>query len=151
LHNGKPVLTIVNAPFLKFKFHAISGKGAFLNNKKIKISDLQELNKALVNIGRGTKKEDKEWFVNTLSKLNNQIRTNRTFGSTGLEISMCAAGITDAYINSGSQVYDYLPGSLIASEAGAAVLNFEGEQWSLKDSNLLIANKKLADDILKII
>ncbi|AKM83570.1 hypothetical protein A2422_01730 [Candidatus Woesebacteria bacterium RIFOXYC1_FULL_31_51] len=151
LHNNEPVLSIVNAPILKQKFYAINGKGAYLNGNKILPTKLDELDKALVDFGRGMKNIDKEWYVATLSKLNNHIRTNRTFGACGLDICYCAAGITDIYINSGSQIYDYIAGAFIARESGAEVLNFKGNHWSINDKDILVSNKSLSNAIIKLL
>ncbi len=151
LYDNEPIIGIVNAPRLEQKFWAIKGSGAFLNGKKISVSGLEDLGKALIDMGRGTKDADKDWFNKTLTKLSKEVRTNRVFGACGLGMSYCASGITDVYLNSGSQIYDFLPGSLIAKEAGGKVLNFEGEDWSINDTGLLISNEKLAFDVLKII
>ncbi|MDO8340368.1 MAG: inositol monophosphatase family protein [Candidatus Woesebacteria bacterium] len=151
LHNNEPVLSIVNAPILKQKFYAIQNKGAYLNGNKISPTKLDELDKALVDFGRGMKKIDKEWYVRTISKLNNHIRTNRTFGACGLDICYCAAGITDVYINSGSQIYDYLAGAFISKEAGAEVLNFMGNNWTISDKDFLVSNKTLSNAIIKLL
>lgn len=151
LNNSVPVLSIVNAPFLKMKFTAIKNKGAFLNSKKISVSSEENLDRALVDFGRGTKDSDKDWFSIVLSKLIKKIRTNRTFGACGLDIAMCAAGITDAYINLGSEIYDYLPASLLVSESGGNIVNFKGEKWTINDPDFLCGNTKIVSDILKLI
>jgi myo-inositol-1(or 4)-monophosphatase len=151
IYKNEPIIGIVYAPFLKQKFHAIKGSGAHLNGNKINCSDLSDLNKALVDMGRGMKDEDKDWFSLTLAKLIKKIRTNRIFGACGLDISYCAAGMTDAFLNSGTQIYDVMAGLLIAREAGAKVLNFEGNDWSINDKTFLVSNELLAKDILKII
>ena len=151
IYKNEPQLSIVNAPILNQVFFAIKGSGAFLNGEKIKISNVDNLKLALVDIGRGTKVEDKDWYINTLIKLRDFIRTNRTFGACGLDSSYCAAGITDVYINSGSQIYGYLAGSLLVSEAGGVVKNFRGLDWSLKDKDFLASNQKLTDDIIKLL
>lgn len=151
IKQNEPQLSIVYAPVLNQTFYAIKGHGAYLNSNKINVTKLEKLQYALIDIGRGTKDEDKEWYVQTLSQLKNKIRTNRTFGACGLDTSYCAAGITDVYINSGSEVYDYLAGSLIVTEAGGVVVNFKGQKWTLKDKDFLSSNKKLTNDILKVI
>lgn len=151
IYKNEPVLGIVNAPSLKQKFYAIKGSGAFLNAKKIHPTTLSDLNKALIDMGRGTKDEDKDWFSTTLAKLSKRVRTHRNFGACGLCISYCAAGITDIYLNSGSQIYDVMPGFLIAKESGAKVLNAEGFDWTINDKLILVSNEALANDTLKII
>jgi myo-inositol-1(or 4)-monophosphatase len=151
LYKNKPVLGIVNAPVLKQKFYAGKDKGAFLNGKKIKTSLLKDLSKALIDMGRGTKDADKDWFNQALTKISKKIRTNRVFGACGLSISFVAAGMTDAFFNSGAEIYDLSAGAIIAKEAGAETVNFTGKDWKITDKTFLVASKTLAHETLKII
>ncbi len=151
LYKDEPVIAIVNAPVLKQKFSAIKGRGSFLNGKPIKPTTLTDISKTLLEMSRGTKDSDKDWYVETMRKVIKKVRTVRSFGSTGLCLSYLAAGIVDIYVSSGSQPYDYLPGSLIVRESGAVTLNEDGDGWDYKDSLMLASNQKLATEMLKII
>jgi myo-inositol-1(or 4)-monophosphatase len=151
LHNGEPVIGIVNTPILKQKFTAIKGSGAYLNDKQIHVSPVTEIKRSLVDMVRGTKDEDKDWMIETLAKIIKKIRTNRTFGACGVQISFCAAGYTDIFVSRGANVYDLVPGTIIAREAGASVVNFKGENWNLRDSEYLAGNAALVEEFLKIL
>ncbi|QQG41237.1 MAG: inositol monophosphatase [Candidatus Woesebacteria bacterium] len=151
LYNNEPLVSVVNAPALKQKFTARLDGGTFLNGKSVHPTPIDRIELALVDMGRGRTDRDKDWFCDVLSKISKKVRTTRSYGSTGLGICFAAAGITDIYINSGSQIYDYLPGSLIVREAGGVVLNLEGEVWKAGDSGFLATNKKLIDEVFKII
>lgn len=150
LHKGEPVIAVVNSPYLKQKFWAQKGKGAYLNGDRIKITELENLEKALVDLGRGMKDSDKNWFAETFRRIGKRVRTTRTFGACGLDISYCAAGITDVYLNSGSEIYDLAAGALIVREAGGKVLNFEYKEWRVGDTTFAASNEKLVKEILKI-
>ncbi len=152
VEKNEPVVSVVNSPILKQKFTAIKGQGAFLNEEKIKPTSQVELPKSLVEMGRGTADADKDWYVDTLGKIIKKVKTCRSFGSAGLCLSYTAAGIFDVYINNGSQIYDLVSGALIATEAGASVLNFEGRKWSITDGdNIVVSNSELSQQILKLI
>ncbi len=152
LEKNEPVLSIVNSPILNQKFTAVKGNGAFLNSKEIKPGSQKDLDKCLVEMGRGTTNEDKDWYVETLGKIIKKVKTCRSFGSAGLCISYAAAGIFDVYVNNGSQIYDLASGALIAMEAGATVTNFEGSPWSVSaGKNILITNSDLSDQFLNLI
>jgi myo-inositol-1(or 4)-monophosphatase len=122
LHNKIPVVSVINAPLLKQLFTAQVNKGAFCNNKKIRVSDIKDLSAALISIGKGNKQEHLDWYANTLPKFLPKVRTFRHYGAAGLEMAYTAAGKIDAYINWGSHPYDYLPGSLLISEAGGKMV-----------------------------
>ena len=151
LYENDPLLAIVNAPSLNQKFWAMKARGAFLNGKKIRVNKLKDLGMALVDFGRGTKDVDKDWAAITLSNLGRKIRTNRAYGSSGLGIAYCAAGISDAYLASGGKVYDYLPACLIIREAGGVALNLKGKDWRMEDPDVLATNEALAGDILEVL
>lgn len=151
LHNNEPVIAVVNAPVLKQKFVAVKGQGATCNNRKIEPSDLEDLSKSLIDMVRGTKDEDKDWAVNVMGKYIKKVRTNRIFGSCGLSICFAASGVTDLFIAKGSNIYDMAPGTLVAREAGASVVNLQGKDWNLNDEGLIVGNNTLTKELVKVI
>lgn len=54
----------------------------------------------------------------------------------------------DGFVNSGSDLYDYAPGVLLIREAGGVAVNFEGDDWSIKDTTLVAGNERLVEQIL---
>jgi myo-inositol-1(or 4)-monophosphatase len=151
LYKKEPVLGIVNAPYLKQKFIGVKGEGATLNGKKISPTPLTDLQRAIVDICRGSRDEDKDWSLEVLGKTIKKIKTMRYYGATGLAISYAAAGMTDMHINKGSDIYDYSAGVAIAGEAGATVVNLNGDSWKIDDSGVIVSNKILTEKILAII
>ena len=103
----------------------------------------------MVNVGKGTGSDNLKWWGNMMSDIAPNVRTVRLYGATGIDICYVASGKLDLHINHGSHNYDYTPGSLIAEEAGASVINFEGDHWKINDSDIIIANKSLSTYILQ--
>lgn len=152
VEKNEAVVSIVNSPALDKKFTAVKNQGAFLNGQKISPTSERILEKSLVEMGRGTTNEDKDWYVETLGKIIKKVKTCRSFGSAGLSLAFTACGIFDIYINNGSHIYDLASGALIAKEAGAKVVNFGGRPWSITDGdNILVSNSELSDQILNLI
>lgn len=149
LENGRPVLTIVDAPILGQKFTAIKGQGSFLNGKRIEVSKTDKLDMALVSVGKGTKSVHLEWLAHLFKKMMPHIRSVRMLSSTGLELSYTAAGLFDLHINNGSQIYDFAPAILLIEEAGGIVVNKEGKKWSLDDDFIIAGNKYITTEIMK--
>ncbi len=137
LENKEPVVSVIKAPLLSQEFTAIKGE--------------RFLNESLINVGKGTKQEDRLWYAETLGKVMPYVRTTRNFGSCGIELAYTASGKIDAVLNSGSQLYDYAPGVLLIREAGGRVVNKEGDNWKFDDSFLLASNKYLVSELQKII
>lgn len=143
LENKIPVLSILKAPILSQDFYAIRGIGTFLNNKKVFISNTEDLNKCLINIGKGTNKEDNIWYTKTVTRILPHVRTIRSLGSCGLELAYTASGKIDCTIYNGGNSYDYAPGVFLIREANGMVLNEKGNEWKFGDSYLLATNKIL--------
>lgn len=151
IENGNPVVSVVYAPILDLFYYAIKNDGAYLNNKKINISSTQKTDMALISIGKGIKDEHRLWYSDVLYKVIKNVRTFRHFGACGLELAMTASGMIDAYINKGSNIYDYVSGALLVKEAGGVVTDFNGNDWNIKKDEILASNKALNKLLIKII
>lgn len=151
---GSPVISIVSAPVLKQKFTAIKGRGAFLNGRKIKPSEVEDLSQAMISVGRGRKKVDKVWYAKTLTRLLPKVRTSRTLGSAGLDMAYSAAGMLDIYLARGLEtggIYDIFPGYLLLKESGATTVNEGGQPYKLGDNLILASNTNLVKQVLKVL
>lgn len=151
LKNNKPVVAVVNAPALNQKFHAIFGKGAFLNGQKISITGIEKLEDASFGLSKGNKLEALVWMGETISKVFKHIRTPRIYSAMGIELSYVASGMIDIFISKDASIWDYAPGVLMIREAGGVVLNFEGKDWTINDRELIASNKTLVEKTLKIL
>lgn len=151
LEDQKVVYSAVFLPYMDEMYTASLGHGAYCNNKKIAIRQTTSLDTAVVSINKGTGTHNLAWWGQTAALLAPRTRTVRLLGSTGLEISYVAAGKLDLHLNHGSHNYDYAAGSLIASEAGAQVVNFAGEPWNIEDRDIIVGNKELVRIILNLL
>lgn len=150
VENNKVLCSAVYLPILQELYTATRGQGAYCNGIKISVGSVVSLNKAVVNVGKGTGVDNLTWWGNTMSHLSPLTRTIRLYGATGIDICYVASGKLDLHINHGSHNYDYAPGSLIAEEAGATVVNLKGNPWTLKDRNIIIGNQQLVSEIINI-
>lgn len=151
LHKLKPKISVVYAPYLKQLFYAVDGNGSFLNDKKIHVSSLKTIGKALISVGKGTGSGDFKWYGKNFPKLIKKVRTFRHFGACGLEMAYVASGKIDIYLNYGSKLYDYAPGVLLVKEAGGQVLTMAGKKWGIHDKDIILSNKNLSSQALDII
>jgi fructose-1,6-bisphosphatase/inositol monophosphatase family enzyme len=151
LKEKEPVVAVVNAPKLNQMFTAKKRGGVYLNGKKVKCSGEMVVGRALISVGKGTKRSDLEWYGKVVPRVVKKVRTFRHYGACGLEIAHTAAGMIDGYVNSGSYLYDYVPGVLLVKEAGGVVWNKEGKPWGVEDDYLVASNKILAGKILSLV
>jgi len=121
-------------------------RGSTCNGLPLSFSSNTSLVESVMSIGKGTDSDNLAWWGQSVSLLSPQVRTIRLLGATGIELCYLASGKIDLYLNYGSKPYDYAPGSLIAKEAGANVCNFDQKSWSIKNSDIIVGNKKIINE-----
>lgn len=129
-------------PLTKRLYFAERGKGAFFNNKKIGVSNIAEPEDAFVYVDSQQMKFNR--------KLGRVYRT-RDFGVGSLALCYLAQGGFDVYIQDKFILQDHSAGVLISKEAGAIITELNGEEFSLKSKNVLVANPLLHKKILPLV
>ena len=124
---GKPILGVVYAPVLGHLFHAQIGKGAFLNDRPIRVSDTQNPEQAVMATGfacirAGATPNNLVYLNRILPKL----RDIRRFGSAALDLCYVACGRLDGFWEMHLNLYDIAAGALVVTEAGGCVTDFTG-------------------------
>jgi myo-inositol-1(or 4)-monophosphatase len=153
VENGKQKLGVVYDPIRKEMFYAFIGKGAFLNGKKITVSDTKRLEDSLLVTGFYYERGD---IMNkTLKKmeefLSRGVHGVRRDGSAALDLCYIACGRYDGYWEYVLNPWDFAAGSLIAKEAGAIVTDTQGKELEMKKSSILVANKHIHEKMLEIV
>ena len=137
---------VVFNPFTSELFHAVAGGGAFLNGNPIRVSETDELSRALIATGFPYVKEGIRPMVERLHEILTHCADIRRLGSAALDICWLAAGRLDGYYESLS-LWDFAAARLIAREAGAECGHFTevpaGIDPQFHNKNLLIANPTL--------
>ena len=136
-------LGIVYLPMTSEKFYAEKGKGAYLNDKKITVSDTEYLRDSLLVTGfpYGAKENMDhciDHFVNFV-KLGLPIRR---LGSAAADICYLACGRFDAFWEVNLNAWDVAASYLILLESGGKVTDFKGGKYSIYDKQILASNGK---------
>ena len=133
-------------------FHAIKGKGAYLNNIKINVTQQNKIQNSV--LGTGFVMSNKSSVIKSLRKLKQIIFQTRSFrrsGSAALDLAYVASGRLDGYWQYNLKPWDYAAGVLLVSEAGGKVSQFDGKNIHLKSSSVLATNSKIHNQVLKIL
>lgn len=121
-YKGMAMVGVVYAPYLRELFHAVKGKGAYLNGKEIQCSKKKELDRAVVATGMPY---DRALHPdNNLAEIERvvcKVRGTRRLGSAAIDLCYTAAGFYDAYWELNLNLWDVAAGILIAREAGVVV------------------------------
>lgn len=152
-HNGVMTLGAVYDPLRDELFTAELGKGAWLNGRRLKVSQVTELQRSLLVTGFpydawSNPRNNLENF-NRFSKLTQGVRR---LGSAALDLSYVAAGRLEGYWELTLHAWDVAAGGLIAAEAGATVTNLDGNPDYLSPPcSLLAAPSVLHAKMLEIL
>jgi myo-inositol-1(or 4)-monophosphatase len=141
--NKEVVLGVVQLPMTGEKFFAEKGKGAYLNDKKIIVSDTEYLRDSLLVTGFPYGAKDNmdhciDHFVNFV-KLGLPIRR---LGSAAADICYLACGRFDGFWEVNLNAWDVAASYLILLEAGGIVTDFNGGEYSIYDKQILASNGK---------
>ena len=119
--DGKIVAGAIYDPSHQDTFTAGLGLGAKCNGYKINSSNTSDLSEAIISTGFSKNPAIRQKQAKIISRLLTEVRDLRNCGSAALDLCWLAAGRLDAYYEHDLRYWDIAAGSLIASEAGAAI------------------------------
>jgi len=150
--DGEIIMGIVYNPISKERFFAEKGKGAFLNDKRINVSAENNLLKSLLVTGfpyNTSNNPNKP--VDVFAKFVLQDIPVRRLGSAALDICWTACGRFDGFWEYNLNPWDVAAGYLILIEAGGKITDFEGNNFSVYQKEILATNNLIHNDMLGII
>ncbi|MDE1895725.1 MAG: inositol monophosphatase [Rhodospirillales bacterium] len=133
-------------------FWAEKGIGAYLNDKRLRVSGRRELNTALFATGipfAATSASNRLAFARTLGALMPATAGVRRFGSAALDLAWVAAGRYDGYWEMGIKPWDIAAGMLIVREAGGYATDGDGKDNV--DEVVVAANPHLHPKLLELV
>lgn len=145
--SGEIILGVVFCPKTNELFYAEKSHGAFLNDKKIKVSKTEKVKNAFTATGFPPRheKENLPYFAKILKKA----QAVRRLGSAALDLCYTAAGRFDAYWEFGLKPWDIAAGALILEEAGGRTTDTNGMPLDLFGEDILATNNRLHKEMIK--
>lgn len=143
---------LIYDPLRQEMFTATLGNGAFLNERRIRVSQPKQLmGSTIASSFNSTNSYDLAIFLRTLAAIIPQAAGTRRAGSAALDCAYVACGRLDALWGIGYAPWDIAAGILIIKEAGGIVTDFDGEGDYFTKKNLVAANASLSKILLQII
>ena len=149
MKNNKVILGVIYAPALNELYTAEVGCGAYLNNKKIKVSEISSIDKSYIVMCEGGLKTNRR-ISEYVSQIYPRVKDLRKIGSAAIESGFVASGRADAYFTFEISPWDVAAGVLLVKEAGGKVTDFNGDEWEAKKTDLIMSNTKLHKPILEV-
>ena len=154
LSSGKTevVSGLIYQPMTDESFWAEKGKGAWLQDARLRVSARRHLDEALIAtgipfMGHG----DFGQWSRIFGAVAPQVAGIRRFGSAALDLAYVAAGRFDGYWESNLQSWDVAAGLLLVKEAGGFVTDFRGGDKAMERSEFLAASDQLHSKLHKIV
>jgi myo-inositol-1(or 4)-monophosphatase len=138
---GQLVAGLVFNPITDELFTAEKGRGAWLNDRRLRVSARRDLNVALVGTGiPHVGRPGHEKFSAELSAVMGEVAGVRRLGAAALDLAWVAAGRMDAYWERGLSPWDVAAGIVILREAGGIVSDLAEGQDMLSNGTILASN-----------
>ncbi|MBZ0204489.1 MAG: inositol monophosphatase [Ignavibacteria bacterium] len=140
---GVVVMGMVYSAKTGEKFFAEKGKGAYLNDKRIKVSDIEMLKDSMLVTGFPyDAKENSNRCIDHFVNFIKQGLPIRRFGSAALDACYVACGRFEGFWEVNLNPWDIAAGYLIILEAGGKITDFNGNKYSIYDKPILATNGK---------
>ena len=151
-YKGKIEHAVVYDPSRNDLFTATRGRGAFLNERRIRVSKRTQLKDCLVSTGFPFRPGDNlRQYLRMFADVTERVAGVRRPGSAALDLAYVAAGFTDGFFETGLSSWDIAAGSLLVTEAGGLVGNFTGEADFLEQRELLAGNPRAYGQLVGIL
>ena len=150
--NGVLEHAVVYDPNTNEMFTASRGAGAFLNDRRIRVSRRTRLNEALIGTGFPFRQFDHvDAYLAMFKELTQKTAGIRRPGAASLDLAYVASGRFDGFWEMGLSPWDMAAGVLLIQEAGGLVSDLSGEANYLTTGNLVAGTPKIFGQLLPII
>jgi len=149
---GKIEQAVIYDPSRNDLFTATKGRGAYMNDRRLRVSKRIKLQECLISTGfpfRPT--DDFNSYLRMMGDVMQRTAGLRRPGAAALDLAYVAAGFTDGFFETGLQPWDVAAGSLLVTEAGGLVGNFTGEPNFLEQQECLAGNPRVYGQLVTLL
>ena len=141
---GKIEQAVIYDPTRNDLFTATKGRGAFQNDRRLRVSKRIRMQDCLISTGFPFRPGDNfQNYLSMMADIMPRCAGLRRPGAAALDLAYVAAGFTDGFFEAGLSPWDVAAGSLLVTEAGGLVGNFTGEANFLDQKECLAGNPKI--------
>jgi myo-inositol-1(or 4)-monophosphatase len=151
-HRGKIEHAVVYDPSRNNLFTATRGRGAFLNDRRIRVSNRAQMRDSLITTGFPFRQGDNfKAHMAMVTDVMPRVAGVRQSGSAALDLAYVAAGFSDGFFHNGLSIWDVAAGSLLVTEAGGLVGNYTGEADFLEQRECLAGNPRIYGNLVTVL
>ena len=143
---------VVYDPARNDLFFASKGRGAFLNDRRLRVSKRIRMSESLIGTGFPFRKGDNfKRYLKIFEEVMQACAGVRRPGAAALDLCYVAAGWYDGFFETGLGPWDIAAGSLMVSEAGGLIGNFTGEADYLFQREVVAGNPKIFGQLVQML
>jgi myo-inositol-1(or 4)-monophosphatase len=143
-HRGQVTQAVIYDPVHNDLFLASKGKGATLNERRIRVGSRERLDECLIGTGFPFRDFDTlETYMAMFKDMTQKTAGLRRPGAACLDLAYVAAGRLDGFFEIGLMPWDIAAGSLLVTEAGGLIGNFKGDSDYLFAENVIAGSPKI--------
>ena len=150
--SGEMIAGIIFDPIKNEMFYAEKGRGAYLNNSRIRVSSRNVITDSIaLTGGPAFAEENKQSFHDEYMAMCSHFHQVRKLGSAALDLAYVAAGRAEMFWHKNLKYWDIAAGIIIVKEAGGTITDFKGKTFDLKNKEILATNSRLDSETVKIL
>ncbi|HVZ28760.1 MAG TPA: inositol monophosphatase family protein [Asticcacaulis sp.] len=148
--DGEIVAGVTYNPVLNDLYWSEKGKGAYHNDRRLRVSSRKALDEAVIGIGAPfIGKPGHAQFLKELHQIMQRTAGVRRNGACSLDLAYVASGQFDGYWERGLKPWDMAAGLLFVAEAGGKVTSIDGDESPMQTGELICANLELYPQLLE--
>ncbi len=149
---GKVEQAVIYDPTRNDLFTATRGRGAFMNERRIRVSKRVRLSECLISTGFPFRTGDNfKQYLAIMADLMPRAAGLRRPGAAALDLAYVAAGFSDGFFETGLNIWDVAAGSLLVTEAGGLIGNFTGEPDFLEQRECLAGAPRIYGQLVPLL
>jgi myo-inositol-1(or 4)-monophosphatase len=150
-HAGAIEVAVIYDPTRDEMFAAERGQGATLNDRRIRVSTVADLNSALLCTGFPYNVRERPNFARDFANFTLKAQAVRRDGSAAIDLAYIACGRFDGFWEDGLKPWDVAAGILLIEEAGGRVTDFNGDKLDIYSPKALASNGLVHDSMMRVL
>ena len=154
IFNGEVTDGVIFNPILNEFYWSSKGKGAWCNNKRLRVSKRQKFIDCVIGAGIPHANRSYPNYLDEIHNVSKNCSGIRRMGAAAIDLAYVASGKLDGFWEKNLNLWDISAGVLIIKEAGGKITSHDGKEWTTDCRDILASNslihQELQDKIQKI-
>jgi len=150
-HKGEIELGVIYDPMRDELFSAERGQGAALNGRRIRVSQTEDLNRAMLCTGFPYDVRERGEFARHFTNFIMHAQAVRRDGTAALDLAYVACGRFDGFWEEGLRPWDVAAGVLMIEEAGGRVSRYDGAPFDIYSPPIVASNGLVHEAMIRVL